>query len=76
MQFSADLLARVRAGSPFLSTLIDREADFLDRIAGFDVDVQAAVAAGGDMPLAQQLRIERPRVALLVALGDLAASMT
>ncbi|WP_294326554.1 bifunctional [glutamine synthetase] adenylyltransferase/[glutamine synthetase]-adenylyl-L-tyrosine phosphorylase [uncultured Sphingomonas sp.] len=72
MQFSADLLARVRAGSPFLSTLIDREADFLDRIEGFDVDVQAAVAADGDMPLAQQLRIERRRVALLVALGDLA----
>lgn len=72
MQFSADLLARVRAGSPFLSTLIDREAEFLDRIEGFDVDVQAAVAADGDMPLAQQLRIERRRVALLVALGDLA----
>ncbi|MGW8191221.1 bifunctional [glutamine synthetase] adenylyltransferase/[glutamine synthetase]-adenylyl-L-tyrosine phosphorylase [Sphingomonas hankookensis] len=72
MQFSADLLSRVRAGSPFLSTLIDREAEFLDRIAGFGVDVQAAVAAGGDMPLAQQLRIERRRVALLVALGDLA----
>lgn len=71
MQFSPDLLARVRTGSSFLSTLIDREADFLARIDGFDVDVLAAVAEDLERPLEQRLRIERRRVALLVALGDL-----
>ncbi|WP_235511877.1 bifunctional [glutamine synthetase] adenylyltransferase/[glutamine synthetase]-adenylyl-L-tyrosine phosphorylase [Sphingomonas sp. Leaf23] len=74
MQLSSDLLARVRAGSPFLSTLIDREADFLTRIDGFDGDVLAAVAAEPDMPLARQLRVERRRLALLVALADLSGA--
>ena len=74
MQFSADLLARVRAGSPFLSTLLDREADFLTRIDGFDADVPSAIAADPERPLAQQLRVERRRVALFVALADLSGA--
>ncbi len=72
MRLDSELLARVRDGSPFLSTLIDREGDFLDRLAGFDVDPFDAIALDDpDVPLAGRLRIERRRLALLVALGDL-----
>lgn len=74
MEISPDVLARVRDGSPFLSTLIDREADFLTRTQGFEDDILSAVAAEPDLPLARQLRIERRRVALLVALGDLSGA--
>ncbi|PXA97882.1 glutamine-synthetase adenylyltransferase [Nostoc sp. 3335mG] len=74
MQLPSDLLSRVRAGSPFLSVLIDREADFLDRLDGFDVDAMVGVAADAGLPLARQLRIERRRLALLVALGDLSGA--
>ncbi|WP_206429079.1 bifunctional [glutamine synthetase] adenylyltransferase/[glutamine synthetase]-adenylyl-L-tyrosine phosphorylase [Sphingomonas sp. 2R-10] len=74
MQLSPDVLARVRAGSPFLSTLIDRESEFLDRVAGFDGDILSAVASTPDLPLARALRIERRRIALLVALGDLSGA--
>ncbi len=72
MRLDDALIGRVRDGSPFLSTLLDREADFLDRLAGFDIDpVQAVVEPDLDLPLARRLRIERRRLALLVALGDL-----
>ncbi len=72
MRLDSELLARVRDGSPFLSTLIDREGDFLDRLAGFDLDPFDAIALDDpDVPLARRLRIERRRLALLVALGDL-----
>ncbi len=72
MRLDSELLARVRDGSPFLSTLIDREGDFLDCLAGFDVDPFDAIALDDpDVPLARRLRIERRRLALLVALGDL-----
>lgn len=74
MHLPSELVARVRDGSPFLSVLLDREADFLDRLSGFDLDIVAAVAADPDLPLARRLRIERRRVALLVALGDLAGA--
>ncbi|WP_230770453.1 bifunctional [glutamine synthetase] adenylyltransferase/[glutamine synthetase]-adenylyl-L-tyrosine phosphorylase [Sphingomonas sp. Leaf4] len=73
MHFPAELIDRVRAGSSFLSTLLDREAAFLDGLAGFDVDPLAAVAVDDPaMAIGQRLRIERRRLALLVALGDLA----
>ncbi|MBD8677328.1 bifunctional [glutamine synthetase] adenylyltransferase/[glutamine synthetase]-adenylyl-L-tyrosine phosphorylase [Sphingomonas sp. CFBP 13720] len=72
MRLDSELLARVRDGSPFLSTLVDREGDFLDRLTGFDVDALAVIALEDpDVPLARRLRIERRRLALLVALGDL-----
>ncbi|PZO78803.1 MAG: bifunctional [glutamate--ammonia ligase]-adenylyl-L-tyrosine phosphorylase/[glutamate--ammonia-ligase] adenylyltransferase [Sphingomonas hengshuiensis] len=74
MEILPDVLARIRDGSPFLSTLIDREADFLTRIGGFDGDILSAVAAEPHLPLARQLRVERRRIALLVALGDLSGA--
>lgn len=74
MQLSSELIDRVRAGSPFLSVLLDREAAFVDALPGFDVDALAVVATEPDLPLARRLRIERRRIALLVALGDLSGT--
>jgi glutamate-ammonia-ligase adenylyltransferase len=74
MQLTGEILERVRSGSPFLSTLVDREGDFLDKLPGFDVDLVAVVAVDDEMPLARRLRIERRRLALLVALGDLSGA--
>ena len=74
MQLPFELLDRIRSGSPFLSVLLDREAAFVEALPGFAIDALAAVAADPALPLAQRLRIERRRIALLVALGDLSGA--
>lgn len=74
MHLPAELLERVGVGAPFLSVLLNREAAFVEGLPGFDVDALAVVAADPGLPLAQRLRIERRRIALLVALGDLAGA--
>ncbi len=74
MHLPSDLTDRIRCGSPFLSVLLDREAAFLDRLPGFEVDALTVVTADCDIPLAQRLRIERRRIALLVAMGDLSGA--
>ncbi|MEN2748493.1 bifunctional [glutamine synthetase] adenylyltransferase/[glutamine synthetase]-adenylyl-L-tyrosine phosphorylase [Sphingomonas sp. T9W2] len=74
MHLPFELLDRIRSGSPFLSVLLDREAAFVEALPGFAVDALAAVAADSALPLAQRLRIERRRIALLVALGDLSGT--
>ncbi|KQN71048.1 bifunctional [glutamine synthetase] adenylyltransferase/[glutamine synthetase]-adenylyl-L-tyrosine phosphorylase [Sphingomonas sp. Leaf62] len=74
MHLPSDLTDRIRYGSPFLSVLLDREASFLDRLPGFEVDALTVVTADHNLPLAQRLRIERRRIALLVALGDLSGA--
>lgn len=68
-----DAVRRARTESPFLTLLLDREpalADDLDRgmlppLAGVPIQDQA-------MPVMRRLRLERRRLALLVAIGDLA----
>lgn len=74
MHLPFELLDRIRSGSPFLSVLLDREATFVEALPGFAVDALAAVAADPTLPLAQRLRVERRRIALLVALGDLSGA--
>lgn len=66
-------LERARAHAPFLAHLADRESRLAEDLAGALADPLAAArdfeGATGE---GQRLRIERRRLALLVALGDLA----
>lgn len=68
-----DALERARRWSPFLSHLIEREPGLAESLPAMLADPLAAIRIGdGDMPVARRLRIERRRLALTVALGDLA----
>jgi len=62
---------RAQAHSPFLGFLIEREAALVGQLPAALADPIAAARVGGDMPEARRLRLERRRLALLVALGDL-----
>ena len=70
----ADAIARARAHSPFLSHLLDREPqpENLEQWLN-DPLAAASLADGGDAAMGEgkRLRLERRRLALLVALGDL-----
>lgn len=69
----ADAARRARLCSPFLTLLLDREPDMA---AAFDAGGLPALPAiddaGLDGPPAQRLRLARRRLALRVAIGDLA----
>ena len=68
----ADAIARASAHAPFLENLLAREVEL---VAGLDAALvnprAAARAFEGEMSVGARLRIERRRLALLVALGDL-----
>ena len=67
-----DAASRARTYSPFLRQLLDREDDLAAALdAGRWPGIEAA-AVMGDAPVGTRLRIERRRLALLVAIGDLA----
>ncbi len=67
-----DALARAEAHAPFLSNLIQRESDLVARIGDALADpIAAAAVEDRDMPVGRRLRIERRRLALIVAIGDL-----
>jgi glutamate-ammonia-ligase adenylyltransferase len=65
--------ARARAHSPFLARLLEQEAGVVDGDWLADPIAHARVA-DSEMGVARRLRIERRRVALLVALGDLSGA--
>lgn len=69
-------LERARRWSPFLANLIEREPD---TVACMDQGLADPLAAAriddADMPVARRLRIERRRLALTVAIGDLAGRL-
>ncbi|MCW3835848.1 bifunctional [glutamine synthetase] adenylyltransferase/[glutamine synthetase]-adenylyl-L-tyrosine phosphorylase [Sphingomonas canadensis] len=68
-----DALARARAHAPFLALLLDQEPGIAADVAGALADpVAAARAADGGGSVARQLRLERRRLALVAAIGDLA----
>ncbi|MES2445486.1 MAG: bifunctional [glutamine synthetase] adenylyltransferase/[glutamine synthetase]-adenylyl-L-tyrosine phosphorylase [Pseudomonadota bacterium] len=72
----ADAMARARGHAPFLAHLLDREpalAANLDHTLN-DPLAAASLADGGDAAMGEgkRLRLERRRLALLVAIGDLA----
>jgi glutamate-ammonia-ligase adenylyltransferase len=61
-----------RAHAPFLANLLDRESQLLGSLEqALDDPLATARAFDEDMPEAGRLRLERRRLALLVALGDL-----
>ena len=69
----ADAIARARDHSPFLSLLLEREPQLVENLSGALQDPLAAASDfAGDADEGARLRIERRRLALLVALGDLA----
>ena len=66
-------ILRAREHSPFLARLLELEAPLLDG-AWTDDPLAHARVDDPDMAVARRLRIERRRVALLVALGDLSGA--
>ncbi len=78
-RFSSERLknavARATSHSPFLGLLIEREAALVEQLQGALADPMAAARISDDaMPEGRRLRLERRRLALLVALGDLSGS--
>ncbi len=66
-------ISRARANAPFLSSILAKEPQLPDELLAFLRDPLAYAASGtADLPIATQLRVERRRLALAVALGDLA----
>jgi glutamate-ammonia-ligase adenylyltransferase len=66
---------RARAESPFLTLLLDREPTlFADLDRGILPSLAAVAIDDPAMPVMRRLRLERRRLALLVAIGDLAGA--
>jgi len=76
---SGDLAAaidRARSHAPFLAMLLDRESLLVENLEQALGDPLAtARALDADMPESRRLRLERRRLALLVALGDLSGRL-
>jgi glutamate-ammonia-ligase adenylyltransferase len=70
-----DAVRRARAESPFLTLLLERESGFAARLEQGDLPPLEEVAIDdATMPVMRRLRLERRRLALLVAIGDLAGA--
>lgn len=65
-------VARAEAHAPFLATSLLREGDLAERLRAGELPGLDSIAIHDpDMPVARRLRLERRRLALLVAIGDL-----
>ncbi|MBO9622348.1 MAG: bifunctional [glutamine synthetase] adenylyltransferase/[glutamine synthetase]-adenylyl-L-tyrosine phosphorylase [Sphingomonas sp.] len=72
-QLVSEALERAKMHAPFLAMLAGREPQLIEDLDAALADpIGYARDLGGEMPVGQRLRIERRRLALLVALGDLA----
>ncbi len=72
----AEALDRAQRHAPFLAHLIDREPELAALLtAGELPDPRSVRISDAAMPVGERLRIERRRLALLVAVGDLAGGL-
>ena len=66
---------RARAHAPFLAHLLDQEPDLARGFAQGQLPEPVSLwGEGDDLPVAQSLRLARRRLALVVAIGDLAGA--
>ncbi|HVJ01618.1 MAG TPA: DUF294 nucleotidyltransferase-like domain-containing protein, partial [Sphingomonas sp.] len=71
-QLVAEALERAKMHAPFLAMLATREPQLIEDLDAALADpIARARDFDGEVPVGQRLRIERRRLALLVALGDL-----
>jgi glutamate-ammonia-ligase adenylyltransferase len=70
-------LARAEADSPFLRKLIARHDDLAAQLAGGDLPsaLNAAKTIDADLPISTALRLAKARLALTLAIGDLAGAL-
>ncbi|MEO6216964.1 MAG: DUF294 nucleotidyltransferase-like domain-containing protein [Sphingomonas sp.] len=74
-QMITDAVRRARADSPFLGVVLDREPMLAARLeAGVLPTLDEVPIDDPTMPVMRRLRLERRRLALLVAIGDLAGA--
>lgn len=72
----ANALERAQANAPFLANLIEREGETVAGLCPAMRDPLAAARIGDtELPVARRLRIERRRLALITAIGDLAGAL-
>jgi len=73
----ANALDRARANAPFLAHLIDREPVLADSLATGELPDPLLLRIDDPaIPAGQRLRLERRRLALAVAVGDLAGALS
>ena len=68
-----DAIGRARAHAPFLALLLDRELELAAALAG---GALPEVDLSPDLPVMERLRVARRRLALTVAIGDLAGALS
>lgn len=70
-----EAMERARAHAPFLAHLLDQEPALARGFAQGQLPDPASLwGEGDDLPVAQSLRLARRRLALVVAIGDLAGA--
>ncbi|CAN5442580.1 bifunctional [glutamine synthetase] adenylyltransferase/[glutamine synthetase]-adenylyl-L-tyrosine phosphorylase [soil metagenome] len=71
-----DALERARNHAPFLATVLERETELAGMLeSGVVPGPESILIDDPDMPVMRRLRIERRRLALLVAIGDLSGAI-
>jgi len=66
-------IGRARLNSPFLKMIADQEQAAIERLEQGHIDLAPSLST--DLPVARRLRLERRRLALNVAIGDLAGAL-
>ncbi|MFD1612525.1 bifunctional [glutamine synthetase] adenylyltransferase/[glutamine synthetase]-adenylyl-L-tyrosine phosphorylase [Sphingomonas tabacisoli] len=72
----SEALERAAAHAPFLRAQIERHRDLVRLLTAGDLAGALAACALADGPVSRQLRLERARTALVLAVGDLAGALS